>query len=49
MGKSNNVRFDQKSLQALKPTGEKVNITDPQTPGFYFRMSEAGAKIYSMV
>jgi len=47
--KPNQIKFDQKSLKALRLDGELVTAPDPQTPGLYFRMTGAGAKIFIFV
>ncbi|MDR2697520.1 MAG: integrase arm-type DNA-binding domain-containing protein, partial [Holophagales bacterium] len=43
------VKFDQKTLAALKPDGSIHNFSDPQTPGLWFRMTAKGAKTYYLV
>jgi len=46
------IQFNQKTLDALRPDAEKpevVNLSDPKTPGLWFRMTTTGAKTYHFV
>ena len=42
-------KLDQKSLKALQPTGEIVEMWDAQASGLVFRMYPTGTKRYYFV
>lgn len=44
-----NVRFDQKTLTALKQPAKRIGIPDPKTPGLVLRVTPSGAKTYYFV
>ena len=44
------MKFDQRSLTALKPEGKsQLNISDPNTPGLWLKVTPKGAKTYYFV
>jgi len=47
--KTDQLNFDQKTFLGLKPTGEVLDIYDPQTSGLVFRMTRTGAKTFYFV
>ena len=44
------MKFDQRSLSAIKPEGKsQLNISDPNTPGLWLKVTPNGAKTYYFV